>query len=91
MTVVFILTVAYILTVVSSISDFSPQHSPHSYFYVIFISAYPTVRVKFYSYVNMLGRNDLITNKLANYWKGKKSLQASNYAKGRNKNQEQHE
>ena len=61
LTVVFIPTVVYILTVVSSLSDYSPQHSPHSYFHVIFISAYPAVRVKFYAYVNMLGRNDLIT------------------------------
>ena len=43
----------------SSLSDYSPQHSPHSYFHVILISAYPAVRVKFYAYVNMLGRNDL--------------------------------
>ena len=70
---VFIPTVVYILTVASSISDYSPQHSPHSYFHVIFISAYPAVRVKFYAYVNMLGRNDL-----------ESSLQACNYAKGRN-------
>ena len=63
LTVVFIPTVVYILTVVSSLSDYSPQHSPHSYFHVIFISA-PAVRVKFYAYVNMLGRNDLITNLL---------------------------
>ena len=53
-----------ILTVVSSLSDYCPQHSPHSYFHVIFISAYPAVRVTFYAYVNMLGRNDLITNLL---------------------------
>ena len=61
LTVVFIPTVAYILTVVSSLSDYSSQHSPHSlsYFHVIFISAYPALRVKFYAYVNMLGRNDL--------------------------------
>ena len=43
--VVFIPTVVYILTVVSSLSDYSPQHSPHAYFHVIFISAYPAVRV----------------------------------------------
>ena len=59
LTVVFIPTVVYILTVVSSLSDCSPQHSPHSYFNVIFISAYPAVRVKFYAYVNMLGKNDV--------------------------------
>ena len=59
---VFIPTVVYILTVVSSLSDYSPQHSPHSYFHVIFISAYPAVQVKFYAYVNMLVRNDLTTN-----------------------------
>ena len=62
LTVVFIPTVVYILTVVSSLSDYSPQHSPHAYLHVIFISAYPAVRVKFYAYVSMLGRNDLITN-----------------------------
>ena len=80
LTVVFIPTVAYILTVVSSLSDYSSQHSPHSlsYFHVIFISAYPTLRVKIYAYVNMLGRNDLII-----FAKGKQSLQACNYAKGR--------
>ena len=50
-TVVFIPTVVYILTVVSSLSDYSPQHSPHSYFHVIFISAYPAVLVQFYAYV----------------------------------------
>ena len=58
LTVVFIPTVDYTLTVVSSLSDYSPQHSPHSYFHVIFISAYPAVRVKFNTYVNMLRRND---------------------------------
>ena len=81
---VFIPTVAYILTVVSSLSDYSSQHSPHSlsYFHVIFISAYPALRVKFYAYVNMLGRNDLITNYLL-FAKGKQLLQACNYAKGR--------
>ena len=46
LSVVFIPTVVYILTVVSSLSDYSPQHSPHSYFHVIFISVYPAVRVK---------------------------------------------
>ena len=79
LTVVFISTVVYILTVVSSLSDYSPQHSPHSYFHVILISAYPAVRVKLYAYVNMLGRNDLII-----CWRGKQSLQAYNYVKGRN-------
>ena len=48
-TVVFIPTVVYILTVVSSLSDYSP----HSYFHVIFITAYPALRVKFYAYINM--------------------------------------
>ena len=78
---VFIPTVVYILTVVSSLSDYSSQHSPHSlsYFHVIFISAYPAVRVKFYAYVNIPGR---LTNLL--FAKGKQSLQACNYAKGRN-------
>ena len=60
LTIVFILTVVYLLTVVSSLSDCSPQHSPHSYFHVIFISAYPSVRVKICANVKMLGRNDLI-------------------------------
>ena len=50
LTMVFIPTVVYILTVVSSLSDYSPQHNPHSYFHVIFISAYPAVRVNFYAY-----------------------------------------
>ena len=40
LTVFFIPTVVYILTVVSSLSV-------HSYFHVIFISAYTAVRVKF--------------------------------------------
>ena len=53
-TVVFIPTVVYILTVVSSRSDYSLQHSPHSYFHVIFISAYPAVRVQFYEQTNLL-------------------------------------
>ena len=44
---------------VSSLSDYSPQHSPHSYFHVIIICSYPAVRVKNVAYVNMLGRNDL--------------------------------
>ena len=60
LTVVFIPTLVYILTVVSSLSDYSPQHSPHSYFHVIIICSYPAVRVKKFAYVNMLGRNDLI-------------------------------
>ena len=37
---------------------------PTSYFHVIFISAYPPVQVKIYAYVNMIGRNDIITNSL---------------------------
>ena len=43
--------------------SYSSQHSPHSlsYFHVIFILPYV---VKFYAYVNMLGRNDLITRKM---------------------------
>ena len=62
LTVVFILTVVYIiLTVVSSLPDSSQQHSPHFNFHVIFISAYSAVRIKIYAYVNMLGRNNLIT------------------------------
>ena len=47
------------LTVVSSLLS---THSPHSYFHVIFTSAYPAVQVKLYAYVDMLDRNDLITN-----------------------------
>ena len=78
LTVVFILTVVYILTVVSSLSNYSQQHSPHSCFHVILISAYPAVRVKFYAYVQRQ------TSLLAICWKGKQSLQARNYAKGRN-------
>ena len=71
---VFIPTVVYILTVVSSLSDYSP----HSYFHVILIIAYPAVPVNFYAYVNMLGRNDLL-------FAGKESsLQNCNYAEGRN-------
>ena len=57
---VFIPTVVYILTVVSSLCDYSSQHSPHSLaisFHVIFVSAYPAVQVKL-AYVNMPGRND---------------------------------
>ena len=72
-------TVVYILTVVSSLSDYSPQHI-HCYLHVIFNSAYPAVRVKIYAYVNMLGINDLITTIC---WK-ESSQQACNYAKGRN-------
>ena len=56
LTVLFILTVVYILSGTSS-----QQHSPHFYFHVIFISAYSVVRVNIYEYVNMLGRNDLKT------------------------------
>ena len=47
LTVVFIPTVVYIPTVVSSLSDYSPH------FHVIFFSAYPAVRVKFYAYVKL--------------------------------------
>ena len=54
-------TVVYILTMVSSFS-----HSPHFYFHVIFISPYSAVRVKTYEFVNILGRNDLLTA-LINY------------------------
>ena len=57
-TVVFIPTVVYMLTVVSSLSDYSPQHSPHSYFHVIFISAYPAVRINF---IHTRMSSDLIT------------------------------
>ena len=57
-----VLTVVYILTVVSSLSEYSPQHSLHSYYHIIFISVYPAVRAKIYAYVNMLSRNDLISN-----------------------------
>ena len=74
LTVVFIPTVVYILTVVSSLSVHTHTHSK-SYFHVILISAYPAVRVKFYAYA---GRNDLQKTNLLS------SLQACNYAKGRN-------
>ena len=76
----------YILTLVSSLCDYSSQHSPHSLaisFHVVFISAYPAVQVKL-AYVNMPGRNDLITIINLLFAKGKQSLQARNYAKGRN-------
>ena len=53
--VVFILTVVYILTVVSSFSDCSQQHSPHFLFFSLVLSCC----TKIYVYVNMLGRNDL--------------------------------
>ena len=59
LTVVFIPTVVYTLTVVSSLCDYISQHRPHSLaisFHVIFISAYPAVQVKLYAYVNMPGR-----------------------------------
>ena len=47
----------YILTVVSSLSDYSPQHSPHSYFHVIIICSYPAVRVKIFAYVKKSRNN----------------------------------
>ena len=79
LTVVFIPTVVYILTVVSSLSI----HTQFTLlFHVIFISAYHAVRVKCYAYVHMLGRNDLKTNLL--FAEKESSLQACNYAKGRN-------
>ena len=79
LTVVFILRVVYILSG-SSLSNSSQQHSPHFYFHVIFISAYSAVvRVKIYAYVNILGRNDLI-NYITVFQKGKRSLQACNFA-----------
>ena len=56
LTVVFIPTVVYIQTVVSSLCDYSSQHSPHSLaisFHVIFISAYPAVQVKLYATVGL--------------------------------------
>ena len=67
-TVVFIPTVVYILTVASSLSDYSPQHSPHSYFHVIFISAYPAVQVQFYAYVQWFN------NKLTYYFLERKAV-----------------
>ena len=56
LTVVFIPTVVYILTVVCSLPDNSPQHSPHSYFHVILISAYPAV-----NFMHMSVRNNKLT------------------------------
>ena len=81
LTMVFIPTVVYILTVVSSLSDYSPQHNPHSYFHVIFISAYPAVRVHFYAYAQWFN------NKLTYYLLETKAVCKSatidnNYAKG---------
>ena len=70
LTVVFIPTAVYILTVVSSLSVHTQSNS---YFHVIFISAYPAVQVKLYAYVNMLGRNNLISNYVTICWKGKQS------------------
>ena len=62
----------------SSLSDYIVHNTVHTLIHVILISAYLTVRVKFYAYVNML----VITNLL---FAGKKSsLQTCNYAKGRN-------
>ena len=75
--VLLIQTVVYILTVVSSFCNCSQQHhSPHSYFHVIFISAYPAVQVRMYAC-------KYAWQKRFN-WKGKQSLQACNYVKGRN-------
>ena len=75
LTVVFIPTVVYILTVVSSLSDCSQQHhNPHSYLHVIFISAYPAVRVKIYAYENMLRQKWLQMNSL---FAGKESNRCS--------------
>ena len=72
-----VLTVVF-KTVVSSLCDYSSQHSPHSLasisIHVIFISAYPAVQVKLYAYVNMPGRNDLIKITLL-FAKGKQSRQ----------------
>ena len=62
---------------------------PHFHFHVIFISAYPVVRVKIYTYVNMLGRNDLITALTNSLFSRKESNRckpaATTYAKGRNR------
>ena len=60
------------------------QHSPHSYFHVIFISAYPAVHVQFYAYVQWFNFEQ--TNLL---FAGKESSQQAcdhryNYTKGRN-------
>ena len=47
---------------VSSLSDSSQQHTFHiNFFHVIFISAYSAGQVKIYAYVDIPGRNDLIT------------------------------
>ena len=56
---VFIPTVVYIPTVVSSLSDYSPQHSPHSYF----LSAYPACMSKIVC-ICKYGRNNLILTNL---------------------------
>ena len=88
LTVVFITTVVYILTVVSSLSDYSPN----SYFHVIFISAYPAVRVQFYAYVQWFNLNLLFAGKESsqqacdhryNYTKGRNQRRSKNYSFGK--------
>ena len=52
------------MRVVSSLSDCSQQHhDPHSYFHVIFINAYPAIRVKIYK------TNSLFAGKESNFCK----------------------
>ena len=64
-----VLTVIFVLTVVSSLSD---------HFYAIFISAYFAVWLKIYAHGNMPGRSDLITaNKLTHYLPERKAIAAS--------------
>ena len=86
LTVVFIPTVAYILsglhphsclhilTVVSSLSDYSPQHSPHCYFMLFSLVPILQYESKF-----MHMSSDLITNELTiKYLLKESSLQACN-------------
>ena len=68
LTVVFIPTVVYILTVVLAFLIIV-HNTVHT------LSTYPAVRVKFYAYVNMLGRNDLI-HKLTYYLLERKAVAA---------------
>ena len=77
-----VLTVVYILTVVSSLSDCSQQHSPHFYFHVIFISAYPyctTLCICKCAWQKWALINSLFAGKESNRCKP-----ATTYAKGRN-------
>ena len=74
-------TVVYILTMVSSLSDSSQQHSPHFLFSCFFHQCLFCCMSKnlCIQYVNILGRNDLITAliKLTHYLPERKAIAAS--------------